>query len=138
MQSLTLQNGQKLYQHVGGLVSEWGKEMIGGLGYSSVCAVVGATAPSQGAELRKQLPGTFFLIPGYGAQGGTAADAAHCFDKNGAGGIVNSSRGIIAAWKKPEYIGKFGDNGENYADCARLETVKMIEDLRQNIEGLNG
>ena len=100
-------------------------------GYSAVCAVVGATAPEQAKHLRTLMPHTFFLIPGYGAQGGTAKDAAVCFDKNGAGGIINSSRGIIGAWKKPEYAGLC------YAECARKETVKMINDLRNNIEGLN-
>ncbi|MCL2702158.1 MAG: orotidine-5'-phosphate decarboxylase [Defluviitaleaceae bacterium] len=137
LQNLELQKGGRLYEHVGGLVSEWGKDLVGTKGYSSVCAVVGATAPAQAKKLRMSMPQTFFLIPGYGAQGGTAADAAVCFNKDGIGGIVNSSRGIIAAWKKPEYAEKYGKDAGCYADCARSEAIKMIEDLRGHIGGLN-
>lgn len=129
IQQLELAGGDMLYQRVGGLVSKWGEGLIGMSGYSSVGAVVGATFPDQAKDLREHMPHTFFLVPGYGAQGGTGADAAKCFDKNGNGAVVNSSRGIIAAWKKPEHAGK------PYAECARAETVKMIDDLRGHIYG---
>ena len=95
--------GEKLYERVGKLVSDWGKELIGKKGYSQVGAVVGATHPEQAKRLRELMPHTFFLVPGYGAQGATAKDLAVCFDKNGLGAIVNSSRGIIAAYKLDKY-----------------------------------
>ncbi|MDR1706141.1 MAG: orotidine-5'-phosphate decarboxylase [Clostridiales bacterium] len=115
--------GEKLYERVGSMVADWGAGLMGKYGYSSVGAVVGATWPEQAAALRKRMPHTFFLIPGYGAQGGKAEDIARCFDKDGLGGVVNSSRGIIAAWKKPEYA------GADYRDAAREETLKMKADL---------
>jgi orotidine-5'-phosphate decarboxylase len=115
--------GEKLYERVGSMAADWGAGLLGNYGYSSVGAVVGATWPEQAAALRKLMPHTFFLIPGYGAQGGRAEDIACCFDKDGLGGVVNSSRGIIAAWKKPEYA------GADYRDAAREETLKMKADL---------
>ena len=122
-----LVDGEPLYQIVGKLVSEWGAGMIGKRGYSSVCAVVGATHSSQAAVLREMLPRTFFLVPGYGAQGGGAAHAKHCFDKNGGGAIVNSSRGIIAAWKSEKYAKRF--KPEEFALAAREAAVEMREEL---------
>ena len=89
--------------------------------------MVGATYPEQGARLREILPHTFFLVPGYGAQGATAADIARCFDKDGRGAIVNSSRGIIGAWKKAEYA-EFGEKG--FAEAARQAAINMKNDLR--------
>ena len=130
LQDLPLANGSPLYEHVGCLVSKWGEEFTGKYGYSSLGAVVGATWPKQAARLRELMPRTFFLIPGYGAQGGKAEDLAVCFDKNGLGGIVNSSRGIIAAWKKPEYSGR---PETEFAACARAEVLKMKEDLGRHI-----
>ncbi|MCL2406997.1 MAG: orotidine-5'-phosphate decarboxylase [Defluviitaleaceae bacterium] len=129
LQKLELVNGLKLYEHVGNMVSEIGGDLMGNYGYSSVCAVVGATKPEEAINLRRQLPSVFFLIPGYGAQGGTAADVAVCFDAQGAGGIVNSSRGIIGAWKKT-------DKPEDYAQAARAAAVAMVKDLREYIGGL--
>ena len=123
IQGLELASGKKLYEHVGSLVARWGKELIGAKGYSSVCAVVGATFPAQAKALRELMPQTFFLIPGYGAQGGTAADVAVSFDQQGLGGVVNSSRGIIGAWKKE-------GTGETFAESARVAAIKMIEDIR--------
>lgn len=116
-----------LYEIVGGLVEEWGENFRGRYGYSDVGAVVGATHPEQGKRLRKILPHTFFLVPGYGAQGATAQDLRGCFDQEGRGAIVNSSRGIIAAWQKEKYASAFGK--ENWAQASRQAVLDMKEDL---------
>ncbi|RBP99315.1 orotidine-5'-phosphate decarboxylase [Bifidobacterium xylocopae] len=92
--------GERLYQRIGDLVQDWGSGEIGTSGYSRVGAVAGATHPRAGAELHQRMPHTFFLVPGFGAQGGNAKDVAPMFDAHGCGAIVNSSRGIIAAWRK--------------------------------------
>ncbi len=123
IQDLELANGKKVYEHMGDLVAEWGKDLIGKYGYSDIGAVVGATYPEQGAQLRKRLPGVFFLIPGYGAQGGSAESIKGCFDERGLGGIVNNSRGIICAYKKPRY------SGMSYYEAARAACIDMREDL---------
>lgn len=94
-----------LYRKVGTLLEQWGGANVGARGYTDVGAVVGATHPDEGALLRRELPRTFFLVPGYGAQGGTAADVARTFDAKGGGAIVNSSRGILFAWKEQEKAG---------------------------------
>jgi len=114
-----------VYEHVADLVSKWGESTIGKSGYSKVAAVVGATFPEQGAALRLRMPHTFFLIPGYGAQGATGADLKGFFDRDGRGCIVNSSRGIIAAWKKDA---RFDENDVGAA--AREAAQVMIADLR--------
>ncbi|WFA08167.1 orotidine-5'-phosphate decarboxylase [Tissierella sp. Yu-01] len=119
--------GEKLYERVGSLVSQWGEDLIGNNGYSLLGAVVGATHPEQGRELRKLMPHTFFLVPGYGAQGGTAEDLRGCFDKDGVGAIINSSRGIIAAYKDEKYKHKFSEEEFGYA--ARESVINMKEDL---------
>jgi orotidine-5'-phosphate decarboxylase len=98
-------NGQPLYLHLAKKVAEWGAGSMGSGGYSDVGAVVGATHPRQAAEIRAALPQAFFLVPGYGAQGATAQDLLPCFNKDGLGAVVNSSRGIIAAWEKEAYKG---------------------------------
>ncbi|MDD6461070.1 MAG: orotidine-5'-phosphate decarboxylase, partial [Bifidobacteriaceae bacterium] len=109
---------------VADLVEQWGKPTRGAHGYSRVGAVVGATHPAEGAALRARMPHTFFLVPGYGAQGGTAADVAHMFDANGSGAIVNSSRGIIAAWKKDPQASRFdADAFETPRDMAQSEAI---------------
>lgn len=123
LQNLKLENGEFIYERMGALVEEWGKDTIGEYGYSEVGAVVGATHPEEAANLRKKFPHTFFLIPGYGAQGGSAQMLKVCFDGRGLGGIVNNSRGIICAYKKPEY------SGMNYADAARAACLDMQLDL---------
>jgi len=116
-----------LYEYMGELVSKWGKVDIGTYGYSKVGAVVGATYPEQGKKLRKLMPHTFFLVPGYGAQGATAKDLAGCFDKNGLGAIVNSSRGIIAAYKKDIYKNKYSEKEFHLA--SRQAVIDMRDDL---------
>ncbi len=122
-QNLKLDNGQYVYEKMGELVSEWGKDSIGMYGYSEVGAVVGATHPEEAERLRAQLPHTFFLIPGYGAQGGSAEMLKVCFDKNGLGGVVNSSRGIICAYRDQRY------SGMNYAEAARAACIDMQQDI---------
>ncbi len=119
--------GMKLYEKVGELTEQWGISLRGKYGYSSVGAVVGATHSKQAKELRERLPHTFFLVPGYGAQGGTAEDLSVCFDKNGIGAIVNSSRGIIAAYKNKKYSSDFSE--ENFAQASRQAVIDMRNDL---------
>ncbi len=105
IQDAVMADGMPVYQHVGKLVAKWGEGLVGERGYSSVGAVVGATNPGQLAALRELLPRTIFLVPGYGAQGGSAADVAKAFKADGTGAIINSSRGIIYAHKLPTYAG---------------------------------
>lgn len=120
LQNLSLESDETIYLHMGNLCEQWGSELMGNYGYSGVGAVVGATYPEQLTELRKALPHTFFLVPGYGAQGGTADDIAGAFDSNGLGAIVNSSRGIMCAWQKEENC-----KPEDFAQAARREAEKM-------------
>ncbi len=115
-----------LYQKVADKVEEWGKPSVE-TRYSEVGAVVGATYPEMGNELRKRMPHTFILVPGYGAQGATGADLKGFFDENGEGAIINSSRGIIAAYRKKEYE-KYGER--NFADAARAAVLDMRYDIR--------
>lgn len=122
-----LVNGRPLYEMVGEKVAEWGKLLMGSK-YSYIGAVVGATYPEIGKELRKIMPNTFILVPGYGAQGGKAEDLEHYFNSDGLGAIVNSSRGIIAAYKQPKYE-KYGE--EAYADASRQAVLDMKEDLKK-------
>ena len=112
-----------VYATMGELCENWGKNHMGKYGYSSVGAVVGATYPEQLAEMRKALPHTFFLVPGYGAQGGGAEGVAKGFDENGLGAIVNSSRGVMCAYKKEECDEK------DFAKAARREVIRMKEDI---------
>ena len=97
--------GRPLYMHIAEKVGVWGAPLVGESGYSAVGAVVGATHPKQAAEIRAALPKAFFLVPGYGAQGGKAEDLKACFNPDGLGAVVNSSRGIITAWEKDPYKG---------------------------------
>lgn len=120
-------DGRPLYELVGEKVASWG-ELHMGDEYSYVGAVVGATYPEIGKELRKIMPKTYILVPGYGAQGGKGADLVHYFNKDGLGAIVNSSRGIIAAYKQEAYE-KFGS--ENFADAARQAVIDMREDIKK-------
>ena len=129
LQDMRLSDGKTVYEYMGQLVEEWGKNCRGKYGYSDVGAVVGATHPTQAEILRKQMPHTFFLIPGYGAQGGTARDLKVCFDADGMGGIVNSSRGILCAYRQEKY------NGKSYSEAARLASIDMKNDLNQAIKG---
>lgn len=123
LQDLRLENGKLVYEQMGDMVNTWGQASVGAHGYSAVGAVVGATYPAQGIALRKRLAHTFFLIPGYGAQGGTAADVCGCFDQKGLGGVVNASRSILCAYKKPEYAGL------SATAAAKAEAENMKNDL---------
>ena len=118
-------DGRPLYEYVGEKVAQWGEEVMGD-NYSYVGAVVGATYPEIGKVLRKVMPKSFILVPGYGAQGGKGADLVHYFDENGLGAIVNSSRGIIAAYKQEAYA-SFG--AEHFADASRAAVEAMIADI---------
>ena len=120
IQNMVLDNGMPMYEYVGGLVEKWGESTVGKYGYSAVGAVVGATHPTEATRLREVLPHTFFLIPGYGAQGGNAEMLKSCFGANGLGGVVNNSRGILCAYKKL---------GGTYTEAARAATIAMQQDL---------
>lgn len=120
-----LVDGRPLYELVAEKVVEWGESSMDGA-YSNVGAVVGATYPEMSRSLRKLMPKTYFLVPGYGAQGGTAEDLKYCFNEDGLGAIVNSSRGIIAAYKKEPYI-KFGP--EHFGEASRQAVIDMIADI---------
>ena len=131
LQDLKLENGETVYEHVANLVEEWGEELRGKYGYSSVSAVVGATYPQQLKEIREKAPHTYFLIPGYGAQGGKADDIALGFDENGLGGIVNASRSLMCAYKSDKWKEKF--NEKEYGKATRTEALEMREILNNAI-----
>ncbi len=128
VQNLILEDGTAMYEKMGALVEKWGESTIGKYGYSAVGAVVGATHPKEAARLRETMEHTFFLIPGYGAQGGNAEMLKSCFGKDGLGGVVNNSRGILCAYKKL---------GGSYYEAARAATVAMQRDL-SNVIGKMG
>ena len=132
LQDLKLETGEEVYTKVAKLVEEWGKDLIGTYGYSSISTVVGATYPKQLQDLRKTAPHTFFLIPGYGAQGGKAEDIALGFDENGIGGIVNSSRGLMCAYKSELWKDKYTE--EDFAKATRAEAIRMRDELNQAIK----
>ena len=127
VQDLVLQNGKTIYETVAELVNEWGKDLVGEYGYSSVSSVVGATYPQQLEKLREIMPSSYFLIPGYGAQGGKAEDIALGFDGNGLGGIVNASRSLMCAYKSDLWKDKFVE--EDYAQATRSEAIRMRDEL---------
>lgn len=131
LQDLTLESGEEVYTKVAKLVEEWGKDLVGEYGYSSISAVVGATYPKQLEDLRKVSPHTFFLIPGYGAQGGKAEDIALGFDKNGIGGIVNSSRGLMCAYQSDKWKDKFTE--EEFDKATRAEAIHMRDELTEAV-----
>ncbi len=118
-------DGRPLYELVADKVVEWGGSSMDGT-YSNVGAVVGATYPEMSRILRKQMPNTYFLVPGYGAQGGTAQDLKYCFNEDGLGAIVNSSRAIIAAYKKAPYD-RFG--AEHFGEASRQAVIDMAADI---------
>lgn len=139
LQELVVEDGKPVYEHMAGLIEKWGESNIGTRGYSRVGAVVGATHPEEGKRLREIMPHTFFLVPGYGAQGGTAQDVAGMFDENGRGAIVNSSRGIIGSWRKSQdYVKNKSSLSLNnileiVSDSARKSALNMRDDLRQAV-----
>lgn len=123
LQDRILDDGKTIYETMGEMCEKWGEETVGEYGYSAVGAVVGATYPEQLAEMREKLPHTFFLVPGYGAQGGGAEGVAKAFDENGLGAIVNSSRSVMCAYKKEEC------DPHDFAGAARRECIRMREDI---------
>ena len=123
-------DGKPLYELVGEKVAQWGEECMGDR-YSYIGAVVGATYPEMGKVLRKIMPKTFILVPGYGAQGGKGADLVHFFNEDGLGAIVNSSRGIIAAYKQEKYA-NFG--AEHFGEASRAAVEDMVADINQALE----
>ena len=124
-------DGKPLYELVGSMVDTWGSELMGD-SYSYVGAVVGATYPEMGKVLRDIMPKAYILVPGYGAQGGKGKDLVHFFNKDGLGAIVNSSRGIIAAYQQDAYKEKFAP--ENYADASRAAVLAMKEDIAEALK----
>lgn len=129
-QDQKLQDGRCLYELVGEKVAAWGEELMGGA-YSYVGAVVGATYPEQGKLLRKVMPKAFILVPGYGAQGGRGKDLVHFFNADGLGAIINSSRGIIAAYRQEAYE-RYGP--ENFAEASRQAVLDMVSDINGALE----
>lgn len=132
-QDLKMENGRPLYEEVARKVAAWGEELIGESGFSSVGAVVGATWPEQAAALREIMPKTLILVPGYGAQGGSADSAAVNFDASGRGAIVNASRSLMCAYKKRDDL-KLMD----FQQATYDEAVRMKEDLLQAIAKKTG
>jgi len=126
LQDLKLENGITVYEQMGQLVNNWGSEFIGKCGYSNVGAVIGATYPEQLAEMREKLPNTFFLVPGYGAQGAGAKDIKGAFTK-GLGAVINSSRAIMCAYKQQNLP------AEKFAEAARIEAVRMRDEINSVI-----
>lgn len=123
LQDMKLETNESVYEHMGKMCEDWGEDLMGKYGYSAVGAVVGATYPEQLGEMRAKLPHTFFLVPGYGAQGGGADDVKNAFDENGLGAIINSSRGIMCAWKKQ------GLTEDDFAVAARKEAERMRDEI---------
>lgn len=123
LQDRKFDDGRTLYETVGALVEVWGEPTRGKYGYSDVGAVVGATHPAEAERLRVEMPHTMFLVPGYGAQGGTADGLSVCFDSRGRGAIVNNSRGILCAYKADKY------KGMSFAAAAEAAVVDMREDI---------
>lgn len=116
-------DGKPVYEIMGGMVESWGRELVGSSGYSSIGAVTGATYPEQGRRLRQILKTVFFLVPGYGAQGGSLQGLTACFDEKGQGAIVNASRSILCAYKQE------GLKNKGYAVAARCEAERMRDDI---------
>jgi orotidine-5'-phosphate decarboxylase len=121
VQERVIEEQMNIAELMGHFVESWGADLVGESGYGFVGAVVGATYPTEAAKLRKIMPNSIFLVPGYGAQGGTAADVKPCFDENGFGALVVSARGIIYAFGEGE--------GKNYVEAARAAAIKMNEEL---------
>lgn len=128
LQDKKMDDGRTLYEHTASLVTACGKDLVGKYGYSDIGAVIGATHPAQAERVRREFPALFFLIPGYGAQGGSADGLTVCFDDRGLGGIVNNSRGIICAYKSEKY------KGQSYAQAAENAVIAMREDIYRSLQ----
>ena len=128
LQNVAAGDNDTVYGLMAGLIEKWGAGTQGKYGYTRAGAVAGATYPEELQQLRARMPHTFLLVPGYGAQGGTAEDVRHAFQDRGRGAIVNSSRGIICAWQKT------GKNGEDYQEAARAAAIAMRDDICRFID----
>ena len=128
LQDLVLDDGRTVYEAMAGKVAEWGQDLIGQSGYSSVGAVVGATWPRQAEKLRQIMPHSLILVPGYGAQGATAEDAVASFGPDGQGAIVNASRSLMLAYKK------YGLSADEFTSATRKEALAMRDDLRDALK----
>lgn len=126
-QDIVASDGDHIYEKVAKKVHEWGRELVGNLGYSSVGAVVGATWPEQAKKIRKIMPDALVLVPGYGVQGGTGETVSSCFDKSGRGAIVNASRSLMLAYRRN------GFNGKDFQEATYKEAIRMKEDLNRFI-----
>ena len=132
LQDLVTQDGKHIYEKVAELVDEWGTPLIGENGYSSVGAVVGATWPEQAKVLRHIMKKAYILVPGYGAQGGTAEDAVISFNSDGLGAIINASRSILCAWKSQKWSDKYTE--DEFDSAAREEAIRMRNDINEALE----
>ncbi len=132
LQDLKTESGKAIYETVAEYVAEWGETVKGKYGYSSVGAVVGATYPEQAKVLREIMKNAYILVPGYGAQGGTAKDAAASFNKDGLGAIVNASRSVMCAYKSDKWNTKYDEN--SFAEAARAEVIRMRDEIVSAIE----
>ena len=128
IEGITAPDGESVSDKTGAMIKEQGEPFTGDCGYSLIGAVVGCTNKAQTKQIRSRLDGVFFLIPGYGAQGGKAKDIAGYLDKNANGGVVNSSRGILLAYKKPEF------SGLGFAEAARAGTVRMRDEILSEVK----
>lgn len=131
LQDMVLQDGRTVYEAIADLVNEWGRELIGECGYSSIGAVVGATWPQQLKTLRSRMPQTCFLVPGYGAQGGGAKDVAAAFDKNGLGAVINASRSLMCAYKLDKWKTEF--TIEEFDQACHEEAIRMKNELQSSM-----
>ncbi len=127
LQDLLTSQSKSIYEIVAQYVEDWGKNITGEHGYSSVGAVVGATYPNQAKILRSIMKKAYILVPGYGAQGGSAMDASHNFNRDGLGAIINASRSIMCAWQAESWKDKYGEG--DYAMAARAEAIRMKDDI---------
>jgi orotidine-5'-phosphate decarboxylase len=127
LQDLVTKDGKSIYEVMAGYVDEWGKPVTGKYGYSSVGAVVGATYPQQAKQLRSIMKSAYILVPGYGAQGGTAKDCANSFNSDGLGAIVNASRSVMCAYKSDMWKNQYSE--DKFAEASRAEVIRMKDDL---------
>lgn len=133
LQDILTRDGKSIYEIMAEYVDDWGSRVMGKYGYSSVGAVVGATYPNQAKILRKILRSAYILVPGYGAQGGTARDVAHSFNSDGLGAIINASRSIMCAYKSEQWKGVYSE--ERFHEASRAEALRMMEDINSALHG---
>lgn len=133
LQDMLTQYGKSIYEIVAEYVDEWGKAQVGEYGYSSVGAVVGATYPNQAKILRGIMKRAYILVPGYGAQGGTAKDAAHCFNADGLGALINASRSVMCAYQSEKWSGKYSEM--DFDKASRAEALSMKAEINEVLNG---